>query len=301
MSEFPAIADYAFLSDCEVNALVAPNGSIEWLCLPRPDSPSVFGALLDRTAGYFRFGPTHNQVPSSRRYLPGSMVLETTWSTPTGWMVVHDALVMGPWEGNTRPVRYARPPADLSGQATLVRTATCISGLVDLELDCLPLFEYGRLNGDWVYVDDSYDVVKCSVPDTEPHLTISSSLRLGLAGARAMAHTTLKEGDSAFVAISWEGNVIADAAAADQAVSTTTQFWREWLQHAELPDHPWRPYLERERAHPQGLELRPDRCAAGRRHHLAAREPGGRTQLGLSIHLDQRLRLQPGGAVSAGL
>ena len=78
-SGFPPIADYGFLSDCETSCLVAPNGAVEWLCLPRPDSPSVFGSLLDRTAGLFRFGPTNTQVPHQRRYLPGTMILETTW------------------------------------------------------------------------------------------------------------------------------------------------------------------------------------------------------------------------------
>ena len=63
MSTFPPVADYAFLSNCEQSCLVAPDGSVEWLCLPRPDSPSVFGALLDRAAGEFRFGPTSAQVP----------------------------------------------------------------------------------------------------------------------------------------------------------------------------------------------------------------------------------------------
>ncbi|TMC66474.1 MAG: glycosyl hydrolase family 15, partial [Chloroflexi bacterium] len=56
-SAFPPIAEYAFLSDCEVTALVAPSGNVEWLCLPRMDGPSVFGAILDRDAGGFRFGP----------------------------------------------------------------------------------------------------------------------------------------------------------------------------------------------------------------------------------------------------
>jgi hypothetical protein len=57
-SPFPPIADYAFLSDCEVNCLVAPSGAVEWMCLPRPDSPSVFSALLDRGAGTFRSART---------------------------------------------------------------------------------------------------------------------------------------------------------------------------------------------------------------------------------------------------
>ena len=60
----PPIADYGFLSDCESTALVAPSGNIEWMCLPRSDSPSVFGALLDRGAGGFRLGPTDTSVPA---------------------------------------------------------------------------------------------------------------------------------------------------------------------------------------------------------------------------------------------
>ena len=73
---FPPIADYGFLSDCETTALVAPSGAVEWMCLPRMDSPSVFGAILDRDAGTFRLGPANVSVPTARRYLPGTNVLE---------------------------------------------------------------------------------------------------------------------------------------------------------------------------------------------------------------------------------
>src|ERR687883_1314308 len=88
VSPFPPIADYAFLSDCEVTALVAPSGNIEWMCLPRMDSPSVFGAILDRGAGGFRLGPSDTSVPAGPRYLPGTNVLETTWGTRTGWVII---------------------------------------------------------------------------------------------------------------------------------------------------------------------------------------------------------------------
>ena len=77
-SPFPPIAEYAFLSDCTTGALVAPNGNIEWLCLPRFDSPSVFGTLLDRGAGFFRLAPDGGNTPAARRYLPGTMILETS-------------------------------------------------------------------------------------------------------------------------------------------------------------------------------------------------------------------------------
>src|SRR5207237_10647732 len=92
VSPFPPIADYAFLSDCEVTALVAPSGNVEWLCLPRMDSPSVFGAILDRGAGGFRLGPAEVMVPAARRYLPGTLVLETSWGADGGWIIVRDVL-----------------------------------------------------------------------------------------------------------------------------------------------------------------------------------------------------------------
>src|SRR6266849_1047035 len=101
-SAFPPIADFAFLYDCEVNALIAPSGRVEWMCVPRPDSPSVFAAMLDRAAGAFRFAPSGVMVPAGRRYLPGTLVLETTWRTRTGWLIVRDALCIGPWYHSQR-------------------------------------------------------------------------------------------------------------------------------------------------------------------------------------------------------
>ena len=83
-SPFTPIAQYAFLSDCHTGALIAPDGTIDWLCVPRFDSPSVFGALLDRGAGAFRLGPFGINVPSDRAYEPGTNTLVTSWKTPSG-------------------------------------------------------------------------------------------------------------------------------------------------------------------------------------------------------------------------
>src|SRR3954453_13105602 len=116
MNTFPNIADYAFLSDCEVNALVAPDGSVEWLCLPRPDSPSVFGAILDRSAGFFHFGSSTATIPDQRRYLPGTNVLETTFHTASGWMTVTDLLVVGPSQSNDRRASWRRGPEGRGAQ-----------------------------------------------------------------------------------------------------------------------------------------------------------------------------------------
>src|SRR5260370_6899015 len=80
-SPFPPIADYGFLSDCEVCALVALSGNVEWMCLPRMDGPSIFAGILDRHAGRFRLGPRDEYVPTDRRYLPGTMILQPTRGT----------------------------------------------------------------------------------------------------------------------------------------------------------------------------------------------------------------------------
>ena len=128
---FPPIADYAFLSDCETTCLISSAGSVEWLCVPRPDSPSVFGAILDRGAGHFRLGPYGVSVPAARRYLPGSLILETTWQTHTGWLNVRDALVMGPWHDlETRSRTHRRTPMDWDAEHILLRTVRCVSGTV---------------------------------------------------------------------------------------------------------------------------------------------------------------------------
>src|SRR3954451_9202676 len=91
-------ADYAFLSNCHTGALVAPDGGIGWLCIPRFDSTSVFGTLLDRQSGYFRLAPSGMSHPTARSYEPGTNIVATTWQTPTGWILVRDALTMGPRE-----------------------------------------------------------------------------------------------------------------------------------------------------------------------------------------------------------
>ncbi len=156
-SPFPPIGEYAFLSDREVSALVSPSGSVEWLCVPRPDSPSVFGAILDRGAGAFRLGPAELLVPAGRRYLPGTNVLETTWQTRTGWLIVRDALLMGPWAEDSRREDYRRIPGDYQAEHMLVRAVRCIQGQVDVVLNCEPVFDYGRKDAGWEYTGEGYE------------------------------------------------------------------------------------------------------------------------------------------------
>src|SRR3954464_6127794 len=153
-SPFPPIASYGFLSNSHPGALVAPDGSIEWMCLPHFDGPSVFGSLLDRGAGSFRVGPYGVAVPASRRYEPGTNILETTWMSSKGWAIVRDALVIGEWHDNERGSSHTRPPDDHDADHVLVRTIECVEGEMPLEVICEPIWDYGRRLANWRYVED---------------------------------------------------------------------------------------------------------------------------------------------------
>src|SRR5918912_2118787 len=180
VSPFPPIADLAFLSDCEATALVAPSGNVEWLCLPRFDSPSVFGAILDRGAGSFRLGPADVQVPAARRYLPGTMVLETSWGVGEGWIIVRDLLVMGPWHHETEVTSsHRRAPTDYDAEHMLLRTVRCVKGEVQLALDCEPAFDYGRRRATWNYTNHAYHQAVAAAPGVETRVTLTTDMRLG--------------------------------------------------------------------------------------------------------------------------
>src|SRR6476620_3362895 len=188
---FPPIADYAFLSDCETTCLISSAGSVEWLCVPRPDSPSVFGAILDRGAGHFRLAPYGVSVPAARRYLPGSLILETTWQTHTGWMIVRDALVMGPWHDiETRSGTHRRVPMDGDAEPTRLRTVRCVSGTVELVMQCEPSFDYHRVGASWEYSAQAYGEAIARAnkdPDSHPTMRLTTNLRIGLEGREARA------------------------------------------------------------------------------------------------------------------
>jgi len=195
---FPPIADYAFLSDCQTGALVAPDGSIEWMCAPRFDSPSVFGALLDRAAGHFRVGPYGIVVPNSIRYLPGTMILETTWGTPSGWLIVRDAMTIGPWRGSSIDEGiHTRPPTDNDADHVFIRTLECIQGVVQVEAVCEPMFGYGDSPGQWEMLGDGWHTAQARDHDLKIGLT--SDLRVGIEGNRVRARHSLSEGEQRFV------------------------------------------------------------------------------------------------------
>ncbi len=276
ISAFPPIADYAFLSDCEVTALVAPSGNVEWLCVPRMDSPSVFGAILDRGAGGFRFGPLDAEFPASRRYLPGTMVLETSWGCPEGWIIVRDVLLVGPWhqEGLAgHPNR--RTPTDYEAEHILVRTVRCVNGAVQLTLDCEPAFDYGRQRATWRYTDRGYYQGMATV-NGAAQLTLTTDIRLGFEGPRASARTLIKQGETRFCAVSWGDHppplTYEDAY---QRLVWTAHHWQHWLARGTFPDHRWRSYLERSALTLKGLTYAPTGAVIAAATTSLPETPGG--------------------------
>jgi GH15 family glucan-1,4-alpha-glucosidase len=243
---FPPIADYAFLSDCQTGALVAPDGSIEWMCAPRFDSPSVFGALLDRAAGHFRVGPYGIVVPNSIRYLPGTMILETTWGTPSGWLIVRDAMTIGPWRGSSIDEGiHTRPPTDNDADHVFIRTLECIQGVVQVEAVCEPMFGYGDSPGQWEMLGDGWHTAQARDHDLKIGLT--SDLRVGIEGNRVRARHSLSEGEQRFVALSWAHDLEGpkDVEHANAWLEATAHYWRDWLASGRFPDHRWRQHLQR--------------------------------------------------------
>ena len=276
-SQFPPIGDYGFLSDCETTALVSPGGSIEWLCLPRMDSPSVFGAILDRDAGWFRVHPTGVEVPAARRYIPGTLALETSWWTPAGWLVVTDALLMGPWhhEGE-RSSTHRRAPTDYDADHVLLRTIRCVNGAVQVRVDCAPMFDYGRTAATWSYVGDSYHEAAATGTGTARPLRLTTDLNIGFEGPQAIARTLLKEGETRFVALSWSEHAPPRTAEeAHDRMRWTCHHWQHWLDRGRFPDHPWRSFLQRSALTLKGLTFAPTGAMIAAATTSLPEAPGG--------------------------
>jgi alpha,alpha-trehalase len=274
-SPFPPIAQYAFISDCHTGALIAPDGGIGWLCVPRFDAPSVFGSLLDRQAGYFRLAPFGMNVPSSRRYEPGTNILETTWHTPSGWVVVRDALTMGPRRGEDTITPHTRPPTDDDGEHLLVRTVRCIDGSVELELVCEPVFDYGRTPATWALVGDDRHVADAS--GAEQTIRLSTDMALGIEGNTVRARHTLSDGDELYCSLSWAAGLAspADLDDANARLAQTTRFWRSWLSRARLPDHEWMTPIQRSALAIKGLTYMPTGATVAALTTSLPETPGG--------------------------
>lgn len=224
--------------------------------MPRFDSPSVFGSILDRSAGQFRFAPKGTMAPLSRRYVPGTLVLETTWSTDHGWLIVRDSLTIAEWSesGHGDSSEGINHEADLS----LVRVAECVEGEVDLEMICSPRFEYGKDTAIWTAGEFGEATAESDQSGTRLFLATDLDFDVGSGEAAGSIH--LKEGDRAFCSLSWGEGIQSHPRSAPESIEridTTQEYWREWLVRGRFPDHPWRAYLQRSALVLKGLIYEP--------------------------------------------
>jgi len=270
---FPPIGGYGFLSDCHTSALVSYDGAVEWLCLPRFDSPSVFAAMLDRGAGHFKLAPRGVIVPISRRYEPGTLVIETTWVTETGWVVVHDLLSIGEWAPEGGP--DGRPETTHESDRSLLRVMTCIDGEVEMEMECTPRFGYGVEAACWSGGELGGAVARGA---DGVELQLTSDMELSLEQGTARGVLRLREEETGFCAITWTDGDLGGPRSAPEALErldSTEEFWREWLRAGKFPDHPWRIHLQRSALVLKGLTYAPSGALLAAPTTSLPETPGG--------------------------
>lgn len=265
MSGLP-IAEYALLSDCRSAALVSRDGSIDWLCAPRFDSPSIFARLLDDRAGHWRLGARGEQR-ATRRYVDATLVLETTIETTTGTAVVVDAMAMG---ADERGHQLGR-----SAPGIVVRQAMATAGTVDLELDYRPRPEYGRVRPLMSPLDGA--TIGRGGADV---LVLSSTVALQLDRAAAAAEFTLRAGESALFALahstSWDpAPAPLTAPAMQRLIDQTLAAWQSWSALHQRYEGPWRHLVHHSGRVLQGLTFQPTGAIVAAPTTSLPESPGG--------------------------
>ena len=221
----PKIEDYALLGDLHTAALVSTTGSIDWLCLPRFDSPAAFAALLDSDeAGHWTLAPAAADNGTTRRYVGNTLVLETDWETA---------------DGAVRVIDFMPPRADTPH---LVRIAVGLRGEVAMRSALRLRFDYGR------------EVPWVRHVGREAH-AIAGPNRVRLVSAvpiygrdwDTLADFTVREGDRVSFVMSWAPSHQPEMpyVDAEQALSATTDFWTEWSADAAYQAGPYSDAVDR--------------------------------------------------------
>ena len=245
MSRSP-IADYALLSDCQSAALVHRSGSVDWLCFPRFDSPSVFARLLDDNAGHWSISLAGTRS-IRRRYLRGTLVLQTDFQTATGRLTLIDALAAGPDERGH----------ELGGRSphALLRRARCTAGMVELAVELAPRPGYG------VVVPKLRPVAGGLLATGEGStLLLSSSLKFTTGDCVAEAAATMRAGESQDFALQYlpDGpGVRWTPEEIEHRLKETVTAWRSWSSMHQRYDGPWRSLVQRSGQVLQGLTYQP--------------------------------------------
>jgi GH15 family glucan-1,4-alpha-glucosidase len=261
------IADYALLSDRHTAALVSRTGSVDWLCVPRFDSPSVFGRLLDPSAGHFSVRPTDESADVSRRYIDQTMVLETTWVTATGTLVVLDALATGAGED----------PHALGAHAPrmLVRALECTAGSVEAGVEFVPRPEYGLVMPLLSAVPGG-----AMMRGGADVLALSCLVQLAVGAGAVSAAVVLHAGQRITLGLTHRTTsepypAPATSAELDEALHATVDSWRAWSQIHQSYQGPWRDLVHHSGRVLQALSYQPTGAIVAAPTTSLPEEPGG--------------------------
>jgi GH15 family glucan-1,4-alpha-glucosidase len=225
------VADHALISDCRSTALVDRAGAVVWLCWPRVDSPSVFGALLDTAAGHWSIAPV-GEYATDRRYADRTMVLETTFTTATGTMTVTDALATGAGERG-HELGHGSP-------RLLVRRVRALTGTIEIAFDLAPRPEYGLVVPLAVPVDGGVRLQ--GGPDV---MVLSTPVPLTVGDGRVDGRFTLSAGQSACFALHHRRSDeraprVWSQAELQRRLEGTGATWRSWARLHQRYEGPWR-------------------------------------------------------------
>ena len=225
------VADYAIISDCHSAALVSRDGSVDWLCFPRFDAPSVFGRILDEGAGHWWIAPV-GPHEASRRYLDRTLILETTFESPSATVVLQDLMALG---------RNKRGH-ELGGGSphVLLRRVSCMRGSAAIDVEFAPRAEYGMVHPMFMTIDGGL------IARGGAHvLTLSTPMALSIEGSVARRRFTLQQGQSAAFACQHRTSAepVAGPWTADEIsarIDDAAEAWRTYSDLHQSYDGPFR-------------------------------------------------------------
>ncbi len=229
MKDYLPIAEHGVIGDLHTVALVGTDGTIDWYCTPSFDSPSVFGAILDKTkGGYFRIAPVREDVSTKQLYLPDTNVLITRFLTPDGVAEVEDFMPISKGEERHRH--------------RIVRRVVCVRGEIEMRLECEPRFDYGRASHD--VEEHEHGIVFHS---KNLSLALEGPARLEPTGTGARGEFTLRAGQSASFVLEQCHDGEPRLHSEDHTrglYEQTATFWRIWLTHSRYTGR-WREMVHR--------------------------------------------------------
>jgi GH15 family glucan-1,4-alpha-glucosidase len=238
MHDYPPIEDHGLIGDLQTAALVTKDGSIDWFCTPRFDSPSVFGGLLDHErGGHFRVSPTTSSYTSRQMYFPDSAILITRFMTEEGVGEVVDFM----------PVLAGSPPTE---NHRLVRMVRCVRGEMTFDIDLAPRFDYGRMdhettvgeNGATFRADGVSLTLHAMRNPEDEHLA-----RFEMVGKDVHGSVSLRAGQVRGVVLetgATGGPREVSVPEAEELLRVTGDFWRGWLHQSTYRGR-WREMLQR--------------------------------------------------------